>query len=151
MEKDWLDQVQAGERAELEREIREAAARNRLISAEAPHVFEALLASFRRAASSNKVSGVTLRLERPERDLGRLIATVQRGATPLKTSVDIQLDPDTQEIRCSSQVGGTETFYFGVVSPGTVGLFRNGRPVYKIDSVPELVLRPLVSAVKALH
>lgn len=151
MEKDWLDQVQAGERAGLEREIQEAAARNRLIAAEAPRVFEALLASFRRAAFNNKVSGVTLRVERPERDLGRLIATVHRGATPLKTSVDIQLDPDTQEIRCSSQVGGTEMFYFGVVSPGTVCLFRDGRPVYKIDSVPEMVLRPLVTAVKALH
>src|SRR5579863_6793287 len=138
MDGDWLDEVQAGERAELEREIREAKARNKLISAEAPKMFDALLVSFRRAAVTCNVSGVTLRLERPERDLGRLIATVHRGATPLKTCVDVLFDPDTQEVRCTSQVGGTETFYFGIISPGKVGLFRDGRPIYKMDTVPDM-------------
>ncbi len=151
MAKDWLDELQAQERAEREREIQEAGARNKRVSIEAPRIFDKLLASFRLAAFNCKVGGVTLRVERPERDLGRLIAIVHRGPVPLKTGVNIQLDLERQEIKCSSELGGTETFYFGVGYGNDVGLYQDGKPIHKLDTVCDMVLRPLLSAVKALH
>jgi hypothetical protein len=151
MERDWLDELQTHERAEREREIQDAAARNKLISQEAPRIFDKLLACFRSHAANCRVSGVTLRLERPERDLGRLIATVQGRSVPLKTGMNIQLDLDRQEIKCSSEVGGTETFYFGVSYGTNVSLYQDGRLIPQMDTVCATVLRPLLIAAKALH
>lgn len=151
MDRDWLDELQTEERAEREREIQAAASRNKLILEEGPRIFDKLLACFRTTALNCKVSGLTLRLERPERDLGRLIAVVHRGSVPLTTGVNIQLDLDKQEITCSSEVGGTKNFYFGVGYGNDVGLYQDGVPVRKLEAVCEMVLKPLLTAARALH
>jgi hypothetical protein len=150
MERDWLDGLQTQERVERERQIQEAAARNRLIYQEAPKIFERLLASFKTVAANCRVSGVTLRFDRPEQELGRVIATIDRGVAPLRTGVNIQFFPESQEVKCTSEVGGTQTFYFGVTF-GAVSLYHDGRRISKIDTVCEMALKPLLSAARALH
>lgn len=150
MERDWLDQLQAQERAERDRQIQEAAARNKLIYQEAPKIFERLLASFKTVAANCKVSGVTMRFDRPERELGRVMVTIHRGNTPLRTGVEIQFFPESQEIKCSSEVGGTQIFHFGVTY-GAVSLYHDSRRINKIDTVCEIALKPLLSAARALH
>lgn len=150
MSGDWLDELQAEEKAERERYIQEAAARNKLIAQEAPRMFERLLASFKAVAGNCRVPGVALRFDRPERDLGRVTVTIHRGVTPLRTDVNVTLDLENQEVKTASQVGGTQTFHFGVTY-GVVSLYQESTRISKLETVCEIALKPLLSAAKALH